>query len=149
MPTIWPYELSVRVFSEFSLKFQDIKETILNADTIVYMAEFFSECLNKMKLRLGPTTPTVSKIDAYLRSENLTVYHHILENAFDESSSIDINVDKDLDHFMDMFNVIKYYYGCSSLAYVGELHLHNSSVEKKLDVIFDIVSANCPNVERL
>ena len=33
----------------------DLKEIILKADTITYMAEFFTECIEKIKLRLGPS----------------------------------------------------------------------------------------------
>ena len=33
----------------------DLKEVILKADTITYMAEFFTECIEKIKLRLGPS----------------------------------------------------------------------------------------------
>ena len=34
---------------------EDIKEIILRSDTITYMAEFFTECIAKIKKRLGPS----------------------------------------------------------------------------------------------
>jgi hypothetical protein len=126
---------------------QDIKEIILNSDTIVYMAEFFTECINKIISRLGPNMEIISKVDTYLKTDNKEMYQKIIGNSFDEHSSVDIHIEKD--NIIALFSVLHFYYGCTSLVNLGEIHLSGISTADMMPNLFKIITDNCPNIIRL
>jgi hypothetical protein len=49
---------------------EDLKELITNADTITYMAEFFTECVEKIKTRLGPCSVIFLFFSYIIRQDN-------------------------------------------------------------------------------
>ena len=91
----------------------------MNADTIVYMAEFFTECITKIRSRLVVTNDIISKIDTHFKTENRGMYQRVLDNTFDEHYTLDLR-SEDL---IDTLNVLKYYYGCTSISNVQEIYL--------------------------
>ena len=69
MPTVFPPEL------------QDIASFLSTADTVLYMAEFFSECMKEVRKRLGDTDEQVAQVLDFLIPVSKQC---VLDNSFGE-----------------------------------------------------------------
>ncbi len=103
--------------------FQDIRDILKLADTIVYMAEFFSQCIKKIQVRLGTTVDTITKVESYLKTENRGTYQKVIDNSFTEHNCLEWK-SEDSDA---MFQVLYYYYGCTSILNIGEVKVNGDS----------------------
>jgi hypothetical protein len=97
------------------------------------MAEFFSECIRKIAIRLGPNSREVAPVERYLKTQNSRMYIKVLENSFGSTSSVQFKVTKSLPQIKSIMSTLKYFYGCSSFANLGELQIFDADSEKLKD----------------
>jgi hypothetical protein len=87
------------------------------------MAEFFSDCIKKIKSRLVATIDSITKVENFLKNENRTMYHKVIENSFSEHHLLDLKAEE----IDSVFEVLIYYYGCTSIKNVGEVKIRGDS----------------------
>ena len=99
------------------------------------MAEFFSECVSKIKQYLGPTIKYISPVHVYLKSENTGVYKRILENNFDGETTVTLHTGKKFPPIKDIIPAFKFFYGCESVVNLGRLVVIESpeEIERMVD----------------
>jgi hypothetical protein len=92
------------------------------------MAEFFSECINKIKIFLGPSTKEVAPVHNYFKNANRGAYKRILENNFDSLAIVRLHTGKNFPPMKNIMDTFKYFYGCGSLSNLGKIYIVESTV---------------------
>lgn len=87
------------------------------------MAEFFSECIKKIKTRLVVTKDIVSQVENSLKSTNITLFKSLLENTIDSHHVWEFYTET----LQDTLQVFEYYYRCTSLKNAGIVHLRGNT----------------------
>ena len=95
------------------------------------MAEFFSECLQKIKQHLGPTSKQVAPVHSYFK--NTAAYNHILENNFDSAATVKLYTGKDYPPIETIVQTWKYFYACDSIKDLGRLVIIEAEGAKMTD----------------
>ena len=107
IPTSFPEELS------------DIATFLETADILLYMAEFFSECIKQIRKRLGLTDLTLKE---YLETLSPITKQAILDNSFGVSTT-SFQFLKPIPISLSTFlEILENYYECTSLGNVISFH---------------------------
>ena len=106
------------------------------------MAEFFSDCIKKIKSRLVVTSDLISKVETHIKNEDRGMYQKVIENSFNVNHCLELKAED----AAITFQVFKYYYNCTSVKNVGEARILGDSGG---DAAVEALVENCPNVTRL
>ena len=88
------------------------------------MPEFFSECFQKIQLRLGPSNSVLPEIINIIKTFTLETIDNIQHNTFEEGSELYMNLSKATDTTIPLlFDCFKLYFCCTSLQYLGHISL--------------------------
>ena len=89
---------------------EDIELFLSKCTKILYMAEFFAECIKKIKTHLGLTDPQLNKVLSVLRwdTKQCILDDRLSGHAFSFIKSVNMSV-------TDFFGIIREYYGCTTL----------------------------------
>jgi hypothetical protein len=97
---------------EFPPELQDIASFLSTADTVLYMAEFFSECMKQIRLRLGEPDQQVAEVVDFLIPVSKQC---VIDNSFGEFGKT-LKFCKPLEMpVKDLFPYLERYYECSSI----------------------------------
>ena len=94
---------------------KDIEEFLSTADTITYIAEFFRDCVEAIRVRLGPPNQIVQTVGTELKTKSSHFHQSILENTVHGGDSFKMNAENS----HQTLKTLKYYYSASSLKNIG------------------------------
>jgi hypothetical protein len=103
--------------TQLPVGWKDIEDFLAKADTVIYIAEFFRECIAAIRSHLGPSKLTVDTIDQQIKTKSPNFYQSLLDNTINAG-----------DCFMMLpepaaptLQTLQSYYGSTSLANLGRI----------------------------